>query len=168
MFLLALRPKSKSTCECVRVFVEHEVVVMQVIRRPLCSLLFSFASAVCAFLCVCVCDFAHQVSAASSSLLTGFVHTQIANTNTLSGGTRPFCCCCTLMAELNQNRKRCQRERETYLVQSLKSSLHGLCSSFSRHPATISWGTSGRWAADLRVTGERDQGEAGRRGCGMK
>lgn len=37
---------------------------------------------------------------------------------------------------------------KTYLVQSLKSSLHGLCSRLSRHRAITSWGMSGRWAAD--------------------
>lgn len=39
---------------------------------------------------------------------------------------------------------------DTYLVQSSKSSLHGLCSSLSRHPATTSRGMSGRWAADFK------------------
>lgn len=43
---------------------------------------------------------------------------------------------------------RCMGKTEAYLVQSLKSSLQGLCSSLSRHPATTSRGTSGRWAAD--------------------
>lgn len=47
--------------------------------------------------------------------------------------------------------KRSKLDLKTYLVQSLKSSLHGLCSNLSRHPATTSWGMSGRWAADLRV-----------------
>lgn len=35
-------------------------------------------------------------------------------------------------------------------MQSSKSSLHGLCSSLSRHPATTSRGMSGRWAADFK------------------
>lgn len=46
---------------------------------------------------------------------------------------------------------------DTYLVQSSKSSLQGLCSSLSRHPATTSRGMSGRWAADLRQKTETCQ-----------
>lgn len=46
---------------------------------------------------------------------------------------------------------------DTYLVQSSKSSLHGLCSSLSRHPATTSRGMSGRWAADLKVAERRQK-----------
>lgn len=58
--------------------------------------------------------------------------------------------------------------RWTYLVHSLKSSLHGLCSSLSRHPATTSWGMSGRCAADLRVREKRTDSEASGQTGGQK
>lgn len=126
-----------------------------------CSFFFASTVRVFASLCVCVRNTALQVPAASSSLVTWCTSPHSLQTHTRflkeqdSIGAAALWWPDSIILNNRNTKSICWRE--TYLVQSLKRSLHGLCSSLSRHPATTSWGTSGRWAADFRVTKRRQR-----------
>lgn len=117
-------------------------------------------------LCVCVrvCETTLQVPAASSSLVTGCTLSNVSSLQTRKlseetgfhwctalwwqNSTNTAECCgaagsCTARESTPKRDPMCVDDEggeveETYLVQSLKSSLQGLCSSLSRHPATTS------------------------------